>query len=67
MAGKRERPHPGFIHTTLANGLTISICQRCSTNIGSPTPASLRMAEENHLCALPHCAGKSKTAKQQAA
>ena len=62
-----ERPQAGFIHTTLTNGLTISTCLLCSTNIGSPTPVSLRMAEENHLCALPHCAGKSKTTKQLAA
>lgn len=68
MAGKSvERPHSGFIHRTLANGLTISTCQRCSTNIGSPTPDSLRMAEEKHQCALPHSAAKSKIAKQQAA
>jgi hypothetical protein len=35
----------------LANGLTISTCLRCMKSIGSPTPASLRLAEENHLCA----------------
>ncbi len=62
-----ERPHTGFIRSTLANGLTISTCLLCSTNIGSPTPVSLRMAEENHQCALPRCSGKSKTAKQLAA
>ncbi len=67
MAGKKEKPNPGFIHTTLANGLTSSTCLLCSTNIGSPTPASLKMTEENHVCELPRCAGKSKTAKQQAA
>jgi hypothetical protein len=43
-------PRPGFVHTILANGLTVSTCQRCFTPIGSPTPASLRMAEENHRC-----------------
>ena len=45
-----DSPLPGFIHRTLANGLTISTCQLCFTSIGSPTPASLRMAEENHRC-----------------
>jgi hypothetical protein len=45
-----ESPRPGFIYTTLANGLTISTCQLCFTSIGSPTPASMKMAEENHRC-----------------
>src|SRR5208337_2898382 len=38
-------PLPGFVHKTLANGLTISTCLLCKKSIGSPTPASLRMAE----------------------
>ena len=43
-------PAPGFVHKTLPNGLTISTCLRCLKSIGSPTPASLRLAEESHLC-----------------
>jgi hypothetical protein len=43
-------PAPGFVHKTLPNGLTISTCLRCLKSIGSPTPTSLRLAEENHLC-----------------
>jgi hypothetical protein len=39
---------PGFVHKTLSNGLTVSTCQGCMKSIGSPTPTSLRMAEENH-------------------
>jgi hypothetical protein len=45
-----DSPRPGFVRTILANGLIISTCQLCFTSIGSPTPASLRMAEENHRC-----------------
>jgi hypothetical protein len=45
-------PLPGFVHKALPNGLVISTCLRCKKSIGSPTPASLRMAEENHLCVL---------------
>lgn len=45
-------PLPGFVHKALPNGLVISTCQRCKKSIGSPTPASLRIAEENHRCAL---------------
>jgi hypothetical protein len=45
-----DSPRPGFVHTILANGLTVSTCQRCFTPIGSPIPSSLRMAEENHRC-----------------
>jgi hypothetical protein len=47
---KADPPRPGFVHRTMANGLIISTCQLCFTAIGSPTPASLRMAEENHRC-----------------
>jgi hypothetical protein len=43
-------PVVGFVHRTLSNGLTVSMCQSCMKSIGSPTPSSLRMAEENHLC-----------------
>jgi hypothetical protein len=61
MTGKNvERPHSGFIHTILANGLTISTCLLCSANIGSPTPASLRMAENNHRCEF---AGRTRKSK----
>ncbi len=42
-------PLPGFAHKHMPNGLTISNCLHCLKSIGSPTPASLRMAEENHL------------------
>ncbi len=44
-------PLSGFVHKTLANGLVISTCLHCMKSIGSPTPTSLRMAEENHPCA----------------
>jgi hypothetical protein len=70
MTDKRDKPdksgmsadsaRPGFVHTILANGLTVSTCQRCFTPIGSPTPASLRMAEENHRCEF---AGRPRMAK----
>jgi hypothetical protein len=53
-------PLDGFVHKTLPNGLTISVCQRCKKSIASPTPASLRMAEENHLCPLTPRTRKSK-------
>jgi hypothetical protein len=43
-------PAPGFVHNTVPNGLTISTCLRCLKSIGSPTPASLRIAEESHCC-----------------
>ncbi len=43
-------PLPNFTHQVLANGITISTCLLCLKSIGSPTPASLRMAEENHPC-----------------
>ncbi len=43
-------PLPGFAHKNLGNGITVSVCQRCMKSIASPTPVSLRMAEENHLC-----------------
>jgi len=51
LATNRTSPLPGFVHKTLANGITISTCLRCMKSIGSPTPASLRIAEENHPCA----------------
>ncbi len=44
-------PLPGFVQQRLANGLTISTCLLCMKSIASPTPASLRIAEENHPCA----------------
>ena len=47
-----DSPSPGFAHKTLGNGITVSICQRCMKSIASPTPVSLRMAEENHLCGM---------------
>jgi hypothetical protein len=60
MTGKMDKPdkigrspslpRPSFVYKILANGLTVSTCQRCFTPIGSPTPASLRMAEKNHRC-----------------
>ena len=53
-------PRPGFVHKVLANGLTISTCQLCFAAIGSPTPASLRMAEENHRCEFTGRNRKSK-------
>jgi hypothetical protein len=43
-------PSPGFVHKTLVNGLVISTCLICLKSIGSPTPTSLRMAEEKHPC-----------------
>jgi hypothetical protein len=52
-------PTPGFAHRTLSNGITVSTCQLCMKTIGSPTPASLRMAEENHLHL---CASNSRKA-----
>jgi hypothetical protein len=55
-----DSPSPGFVRKTLANGLTVSTCQRCFTPIGSPTPASLRMAEENHRCEFTGRPGKPK-------
>ena len=45
-----EPPSPGFAHKTLINGITVSICTHCMKSIASPTPTSLKMAEENHLC-----------------
>jgi hypothetical protein len=68
MTSKHEESsHLNFVHATLPNGLTISTCLICCKNIGSPTRANLRMAEEKHQCVLPYYAGKPKTAKQQAA
>jgi hypothetical protein len=55
-----DSPRPGFIHRVLANGLTVSTCQRCFTAIVSPTPASLRMAEENHRCEF---TGRTRTSR----
>jgi hypothetical protein len=55
-----DSPRPGFVRRVLANGLTVSTCQRCFTSIGSPTSASLRMAEENHRCELTGRTRKSK-------
>jgi hypothetical protein len=55
-----DSPRPGFVHTNVANGLTISTCLLCKMVIGSPTPASLRMAEENHLSACARRTRKSK-------
>ncbi len=49
-------PSPGFVHKSLANGITVSTCLLCMRSIASPTPTSLRLAEENHLC-------KSRTRK----
>jgi hypothetical protein len=40
-----DLPFSGFVHTILANGLTISTCQLCNKSVASPTPVSLRMAE----------------------
>ena len=53
-------PLPGFAHRNLANGLTVSTCLRCTKSIGSPTPTSLRMAEENHLCETTYRPRKSR-------
>jgi hypothetical protein len=58
--GSADSPRPGFVHRILASGLTISTCQLCFTAIGSPTPASLRMAEENHRCEFTGRTRKSK-------
>jgi hypothetical protein len=44
-----DMPSPGFVHKSLANGIIISTCALCMKTIGSPTPASLRIAEEKHL------------------
>jgi hypothetical protein len=55
-----DSPRSGFVHTILANGLAVSTCPHCFTPIGSPTPASLRMAEENHRCEF---AGRPRMAK----
>ena len=55
-----DSPLPGFVHKILANGLTVSTCLRCMNSIGSPTPISLRMAEENHLCELTRRPRKSR-------
>jgi hypothetical protein len=69
MTAKMDKPdkrlstdsaRPGFVHTVLANGLTISTCQLCFTAIGSPTSASLRMAEENHRCQVTGRTRRSK-------
>jgi ribosomal protein S27E len=61
MMGRNVKTsHANFVQTTMANGLTISTCLTCSTIIASPTSASLRMAEENHVCPLRFPAGKSK-------
>jgi hypothetical protein len=43
-------PRAGFTHKVLANGLIVSRCSFCSALIASPTPSSLRTAEENHAC-----------------
>jgi hypothetical protein len=43
-------PFPGFVHKAMPNGITVSTCQGCMRSIGSPTPNSLRMAEEHHVC-----------------
>jgi hypothetical protein len=51
---------PVFVHTNVANGLTISTCLLCKKVIGSPTLSSLRMAEENHLCA---CTGSTRKSR----
>jgi hypothetical protein len=51
-------PLPGFVHKHVGNGLTISTCLFCKKSIGSPTPASLRMAEENH-----HCGSQNRKSK----
>jgi hypothetical protein len=48
-------PLPGFAHRILSNGIPLSTCLLCLKTIGSPTPASLRLAEENHL----HLCGSS--------
>jgi hypothetical protein len=53
-------PYPGFAHRTLSNGITVSTCQLCMKTIGSPTPTSLRMAEENHLHLCGSLTRKSK-------
>jgi len=42
-------PSAGFVHKSLANGIVVSTCTVCMKTIGSPTPVSLKMAEENHL------------------
>jgi hypothetical protein len=41
-------PLSGFVHKHVINGLTISTCLLCKKSLGSPTPASLKMAEESH-------------------
>ncbi len=51
---------PGFVHKSLANGIIVSTCSLCLKTIGSPTPVSLRMAEENHLHLCSSCARKPK-------
>jgi len=58
---KPGSPLLGFAHIKVANGLTISTCLHCLRSIGSPTPASLRMAEENHRCEVAPRNRKLKT------
>jgi hypothetical protein len=55
-----DTPSPGFVHKSLANGIIVSTCSLCQKTIGSPTPVSLRMAEENHLHLCASCTRKPK-------
>jgi len=53
-------PPSGFVHRNFTNGLTVSTCLRCMKSISSPTPAGLRMAEENHPCEITRHPQKSR-------
>ncbi len=41
---------PHFVHKTIRNGIILSTCLLCAKVAGSPAAATLKIAEQCHLC-----------------